>query len=544
MVAKNAEILDGEDLAASEGSNDSKNFEEFEDNNALEDMPDGRPEQESVDLNQTVEIPGNPASHSARSGDRSSGEEGSSLLGGIQQVGGLVDPHRSQTQIGTLGSLQQSNAILFRVKPVQGNRQSFPHPLRIQEATYNQYRSGVWNALDAKFTPQPSQGDQHWVLDSHSSLRSVKILEILNPVDGVLKLPVGTSEVKGLDVETLTRNQYGAVSFQRQAGGAPLSYEAKFDPNRLVDSPPTPLDRVVPAPETKALNAVLKTLKLNGKSETQKVQAVSSFFGKNFQYSLELPQPPNNKTPIAAFLQDHRSGHCEYFASATSLLLRSAGIPTRYVVGYSVSEYSPTEQEYIVRVRDAHAWVMAYVDHRWITVDTTPSGGASQDRNGQETVEELIAQRTPAINPINNGIPSSDFSGSEGEHGSEGDRGREDDRSNQSEANAQRDDISSESWHESLQEAVSDIWSAWMDGLQQKFEDLWTWSKAQYVKVADSIWFGAFLILGGVIALGAAFGIWRLYRPAQIASASALENADKINGCWNLPGNGIYVSPY
>jgi protein-glutamine gamma-glutamyltransferase len=101
-------------------------------------------------------------------------------------------------------------------------------------------------------------------------------------------------------------------------------------------------------------------------------------------------------------LLGHRSGHCEYFASATSLLLRSAGIPTRYVVGYSVHEYSPSEQQYIVRARNAHAWVTAYVNGSWITVDTTPAsqvfsnGNGSTAREGKQATNGNVS-KTPAV---------------------------------------------------------------------------------------------------------------------------------------------------
>ncbi|WP_199337633.1 MULTISPECIES: transglutaminase family protein [unclassified Nostoc] len=68
-----------------------------------------------------------------------------------------------------------------------------------------------------------------------------------------------------------------------------------------------------------------------------------------------------------------RSGHCEYFATATTLLLRAVGIPARYVVGYSVHEFSSLENQYIVRSRHAHAWTMAYINGKWQAFDTTPA---------------------------------------------------------------------------------------------------------------------------------------------------------------------------
>src|SRR5262249_45880049 len=67
-----------------------------------------------------------------------------------------------------------------------------------------------------------------------------------------------------------------------------------------------------------------------------------------------------------------RAGHCEYFATATVLLLREIGIPARYAVGYSVHEVS--RHGYVVRQRDAHAWCLVWNPEKniWEDFDTTP----------------------------------------------------------------------------------------------------------------------------------------------------------------------------
>ena len=68
-----------------------------------------------------------------------------------------------------------------------------------------------------------------------------------------------------------------------------------------------------------------------------------------------------------------RAGHCEYFATATVLLLREAGIPARYATGFSVQDFSRMENRSVVRERHAHAWVLAFVNGAWRDLDTTPS---------------------------------------------------------------------------------------------------------------------------------------------------------------------------
>jgi protein-glutamine gamma-glutamyltransferase len=294
----------------------------------------------------------------------------------LQQARGDTDPQKSSTLIGKASSLKPSDTIIFKVipNPNKGLNQLLKAPLYIREAAYNQYSLGTWNAVTPKFITQNSRSNQqHWVLGPQTlQTISVRISAYLPDSEGVLKLPVGTSEIDTLAVDSMQANQYGTVVIK--SNPKEISYTVQFDPTQILDSPPTQLDLDIPQAEQQTMQKVLKSLALKEKSEQQTVQAIAAFFEKNFQYSLVLPQPQKDKTPLSSFLLGDRSGHCEYFASATSLLLRAAGIPARYVVGYSVHEYSPTEQQYIVRDRNAHAWVMAYINGSWKTVDTTPSG--------------------------------------------------------------------------------------------------------------------------------------------------------------------------
>ena len=68
------------------------------------------------------------------------------------------------------------------------------------------------------------------------------------------------------------------------------------------------------------------------------------------------------------------------------LLLRAAGIPARYTVGYSAQEYSEREHAFLVRNRHAHAWSAAYIDGRWVSVDTTPARWADMEGESARSV--------------------------------------------------------------------------------------------------------------------------------------------------------------
>jgi hypothetical protein len=77
--------------------------------------------------------------------------------------------------------------------------------------------------------------------------------------------------------------------------------------------------------------------------------------------------------PVVEFLQVRHGGHCELFASAMALLARTLDIPTRLAVGYRVDEVNPITGLSVVRDRNAHTWVEAWVDGRWQSFDPTPA---------------------------------------------------------------------------------------------------------------------------------------------------------------------------
>ncbi len=113
-------------------------------------------------------------------------------------------------------------------------------------------------------------------------------------------------------------------------------------------------------------DAVVKADAPNG-NNFQRARALESHFldGRRYTYTLNLDEVQAerkpNVDPIEDFVNNHHKGHCEYFASALTLMLRSQGIPARMVIGYRPSEFNYIGNYFVVRQRDAHAWVEAYM---------------------------------------------------------------------------------------------------------------------------------------------------------------------------------------
>jgi transglutaminase-like putative cysteine protease len=103
-----------------------------------------------------------------------------------------------------------------------------------------------------------------------------------------------------------------------------------------------------------------------------KAANIERYLKTRYGYTLDLTGPPA-ADPLPYFLFVRRAGHCEYFASAMTVMLRSLGIPARYATGFLPGQFNDVGGDYIVRASDAHAWVEAYFPgYGWITFDPTP----------------------------------------------------------------------------------------------------------------------------------------------------------------------------
>jgi len=106
----------------------------------------------------------------------------------------------------------------------------------------------------------------------------------------------------------------------------------------------------------------------------QQARAIEARLRRDYGYTLRLPRR-ESADPLADFLFTRRQGHCEYFASAMTILLRTAGIPARIVTGFLGGEYNPITDLWVVRASDAHSWVEAWIPgFGWSTFDPTPAG--------------------------------------------------------------------------------------------------------------------------------------------------------------------------
>jgi protein-glutamine gamma-glutamyltransferase len=293
-------------------------------------------------------------------------------------VGGLIadwymqraasDLSRSMTDIGTLGRLKERDTIVARVS---GSVRDVARAHLLHRASYNSYIGTTWIGRRAPGLQLPPQeGGATWTLAPGPANGRLHLVLRVEGRRTALALPPGVTRLTGLAASEVSRNGFGLV--QAEVEGDWIRFDAEFGDDIANYDPPLPQDRRLPPAERAAFEGIASGLGLPGLPPAQAVRRVMRHLA-GFSYSLwnESPPPPG-VTPLADFMTRTHSGHCEYFAAAAALLLRAAGVPTRYATGYSVMEYSPLEQAYVVRARHAHAWTRAWVGGRWIDLDPTP----------------------------------------------------------------------------------------------------------------------------------------------------------------------------
>lgn len=310
----------------------------------------------------------------------------------------LVSGFTDNVALGEIGQIKQSSTVVMRIR-IQGDAS------RAQEI---HWRGGVLTDFDGKrwFTPAP---EPHLLLPGPSGAYQLGLAPL--PPDSyfllrytVLMEPVATDALFlaarpltvwghfGIDsrFERAPRNylllEDTGTLLNPLRTGAGLHYDAVSQiplvaPKKLRD------DSTDYPPEIRATYLQLPHLdprihelarKITGHDATpyDKAADLERYFHTNFRYTLDLSDM-NKPDPLAYFLFTKRAGHCEYFASAMVVMLRTLGVPARYVTGFLPGEFNDVAQDYIIRASDAHSWVEVYFPtYGWITFDPTPPGEA------------------------------------------------------------------------------------------------------------------------------------------------------------------------
>lgn len=320
--------------------------------------------------------------------------------GGVVQASGFSD----RLELGMIDRVRSARTVVLRFA-----YETPPPPateMRFKATTYDSYDDGGWRREPNRPASVPRGRDGFFHLADEFPVSWMKIW--LRHGSNRVILPVETSVVD-LTLNGIVLDGAGEARFLVPKGGT-IEYRAGMTAEPVVAgrrrdrSLPSELDASSVSPRMAELAARV----MGGGDPEQRIRRLERHLRSEYRYSLD---PVNNgRRPIESFLFDTQEGHCEYFASAMVLLLRSQGVAARMVTGYLGSDYNPFEEYFIVRQSNAHAWVEALVPDdfededdvadengasesvsgRWVAFDPTPADARPQ--SGREGIVTLMAQ--------------------------------------------------------------------------------------------------------------------------------------------------------
>jgi len=283
--------------------------------------------------------------------------------------------HERSAQVGfaetmDLGSLDGLLDSEKRVWRVRGPRVDY-----LRGAVFDRYEYGHW------FRSQSAESTAKLMLSGNL------------PADGVVEISAVSARTRRffvpLEAQRLVTSPTSALvdalgSLESEPGGGPLS--ARFVLGARERAPvaaPSATDRQVPRRLRARLPELAAEWTRGALSDRDKLSRIERQLRTQYQYARAFARP-SGVDPIVDFLFEEKRGHCEYFATALALVGRAAGIPTRVVMGYRVAERSPFGY-YVVRERNAHAWVEAWLPDEgpsggWSTRDATPETELPQNQ--------------------------------------------------------------------------------------------------------------------------------------------------------------------
>ncbi len=283
-------------------------------------------------------------------------------------------------KLGSLRQLLQSDRVVMRLHG--------PTPTHLRGEVYRRFSGDKWIREYEPMEGHRSVSREGIEMAQQGGEAITEVWVVADPVRHIF-LPLGWSDLFS-DPPEIQITVTGTVRTRR---GEPVEQYSFWVGETPMAPPvePRPRDVDVPLellhdrpagpgrPVVRGLRSIAREWIAEATTDRDKLDAIQrSLRTGDFTYSTNYVRHKDDSY-LLQFFEDKR-GHCEYFASAMALLGRTVGISTRVIGGYHVSERNPFGDYAVVRDRDAHAWVEAWLPDEggWVTFDPTPPGEVVQ----------------------------------------------------------------------------------------------------------------------------------------------------------------------
>ncbi|MFI5456888.1 MAG: DUF3488 and DUF4129 domain-containing transglutaminase family protein [Isosphaerales bacterium] len=295
-----------------------------------------------------------------------------------------------EVQLGQLGEILENDSVVMTVEVTDRDGKPFqPVEPLWRGVTMFKYEGGRWFRPAKPTQVVVSPGDDPRLRQGKIIRQKIKLEPIDSPTLFGIR-PILTFRSYQAFSPSLSNND--ATLFRPDTLGGEYDYEvvSDFDPNgaQLQESAPGPYGELGETLKSTlraiALPVVANIKALGREGDAARAQALTAYLRDSgeFSYTLQMDVQDRKIDPVIDFLVKRKAGHCEYFASALALLLRSIDIQARIVNGFKGGDWNELTSTLNVRQKHAHSWVEAYMGygpdgprrgHIWITLDPTPA---------------------------------------------------------------------------------------------------------------------------------------------------------------------------
>ncbi len=269
--------------------------------------------------------------------------------------GGLKTGLADSVSLGKVGQIQEDNTVAFRV---YGLPPDLKEPYW-RAVVFDRYEKGTWLKEREINLPQPGGVGEY--------VYTLVIEPSFDNIIPALDYPYKLLKVEGINAGA-SITQGNNLRLDREIN---RTIRVRLSSSKEMYIKGNPEDYLyVPKDISPSIKRLAMELERGASDDMEKVTRVIKHFSKGYSYTLKLEKYEGD--PLDYFLFVSKRGNCEYYASATALLLRLMGIPARVVGGYKGALWNNYGGYHIVTNSMAHVWVEAYLKGEWVRVDTTP----------------------------------------------------------------------------------------------------------------------------------------------------------------------------
>jgi protein-glutamine gamma-glutamyltransferase len=307
-------------------------------------------------------------------------------LSAYTPTGEITTGFSDRVQLGRIGEIQQSGALVMHIQIDGDTHGAFD--LKWRGVALSLFDGTTWsNSYEHRLVPR-SPGGQFLLSSSREKRLGTHFIHyrvLMEPIANNVFFLAPEALSLGGNYRLVTRDDAGAV-FDSDFDRPVSAYDAESDvvqPAAALlrgagqDYPPAVLLNYLQLPRLDPRIAPLaQQITASENNNYDKTVAMERYLRTHFGYTLQLGRSAH-RDPLAYFLFERKQGHCEYFASAMAVMLRTLKIPSRVVNGFRTGEFNDVTSQYLVRASNAHSWVEAYFPgYGWISFDPTPAAPA------------------------------------------------------------------------------------------------------------------------------------------------------------------------